>query len=322
MLVLWPLFDEHETGQPNFHNAYIQSYKHRLISEIGVSSAGDSSIVAANELDGDPKAQIVEATKDLNLRIQCLVDFAPILDQDLALLDLSERKVSSEEPEEFASAKKLQSRPSEFVNDISPMANVVPSGSLPQMYYCRHDGCVSQASFYWEKDRNRHEARHQIFWLCSRELCDRRFNQEENLEDHIRRVHGHLRSNAEQELQKYFCQQCSACFHVEEEDLLSHLRIHAGGSRLASSASSDYFKGHELGHGVEDAFVCQGKLEAGPVWGCGRSFSHIGGLARHLRDSRRCLGPLMELADLAQDENRFTVPAAILNQYPTLSKFC
>ena len=61
--------------------------------EIGVFSGHKFGTIAANRLDAEPNAQMVEATEDLSHRVQGLVDFAPILDQDLALLESSEHSV-------------------------------------------------------------------------------------------------------------------------------------------------------------------------------------------------------------------------------------
>ncbi|KAJ6436064.1 hypothetical protein O9K51_11412 [Purpureocillium lavendulum] len=55
-------------------------------------------------------------------------------------------------------------------------------------------------------------------------------------------------------------------------------------------------KRHERLHLGEKRFVCRGALKAGGKWGCGRAFSRVDALARHLRSDlgSECIRPLFD----------------------------
>jgi transcription factor CRZ1 len=106
-------------------------------------------------------------------------------------------------------------------------------------------------------------------------------------------------------------------------------------------------------HSGEKKFVCKGELGSGGHWGCGRKFARADALGRHFRSEagRICIKPLLdeEAAERARkmmmeqqqqaqfaagslqpvqqpmltsmdasDESGFTLPAALLAQYPAL----
>ncbi|KXS98394.1 hypothetical protein AC578_4635 [Pseudocercospora eumusae] len=57
--------------------------------------------------------------------------------------------------------------------------------------WCRHEGCpqASEGGFSSKKDRARHEAKHNPSIVCEWEGCKRLFSRQDNMKDHVRRVH-------------------------------------------------------------------------------------------------------------------------------------
>jgi hypothetical protein len=110
-------------------------------------------------------------------------------------------------------------------------------------------------------------------------------------------------------------------------------------------------KRHEGLHSREKKFVCKGELKKGGQWGCGRRFARADALGRHFRSQagRICIKPLLDEEAIERqrlwqeqriqnmhmqqpqpitvDANSFpidasenyTLPAALLAQYPALS---
>ncbi|KAI5361617.1 Putative Zinc finger C2H2-type [Septoria linicola] len=59
--------------------------------------------------------------------------------------------------------------------------------------YCRHKGCpqATEGGFSSKKDRARHEAKHNPTIQCECDGCERLFSRQDNMKDHVRRVHKH-----------------------------------------------------------------------------------------------------------------------------------
>ncbi|KAM3421963.1 C2H2 transcription factor [Cercospora zeina] len=57
--------------------------------------------------------------------------------------------------------------------------------------YCRHEGCpqATEGGFSSKKDRARHEAKHNPTIVCEWDGCERLFSRQDNMKDHVRRVH-------------------------------------------------------------------------------------------------------------------------------------
>ncbi|SMR60378.1 unnamed protein product [Zymoseptoria tritici ST99CH_1A5] len=57
--------------------------------------------------------------------------------------------------------------------------------------FCRHDGCPqsTEGGFSSKKDRSRHEAKHNPGVTCEWDGCERLFSRQDNMKDHVRRVH-------------------------------------------------------------------------------------------------------------------------------------
>ncbi|KAG9666007.1 hypothetical protein KCU95_g18331, partial [Aureobasidium melanogenum] len=57
--------------------------------------------------------------------------------------------------------------------------------------FCRHIGCrsASEGGFSSEKDRARHEAKHDPKIVCEWDGCSRVFSRVDNMRDHVRRIH-------------------------------------------------------------------------------------------------------------------------------------
>ncbi|CAK4034505.1 c2h2 type zinc finger domain [Lecanosticta acicola] len=57
--------------------------------------------------------------------------------------------------------------------------------------FCRHDGCPQskEGGFSSKKDRARHEAKHNPNVVCEWKGCERLFSRQDNMKDHVRRVH-------------------------------------------------------------------------------------------------------------------------------------
>ncbi|EME39822.1 hypothetical protein DOTSEDRAFT_178647 [Dothistroma septosporum NZE10] len=57
--------------------------------------------------------------------------------------------------------------------------------------FCRTEGCpqAAEGGFSSKKDRMRHEAKHNPTIVCEWEGCSRLFSRQDNMKDHVRRVH-------------------------------------------------------------------------------------------------------------------------------------
>ncbi len=152
--------------------------------------------------------------------------------------------------------------------------------------------------------------------------------------------------------------QCTLCpkRFTRAYNLRSHLRTHTDERPFVCTVCGKAFarqhdrKRHEGLHSGEKKFVCRGELGTGVSWGCGRRFARADALGRHFRSEagRICIKPLLDeeamerqrLYDeqmMAQNQNQnvpqgglmlqppsqninggFTLPAALLVQYPAL----
>ncbi|EEH08869.1 C2H2 zinc finger domain-containing protein [Histoplasma capsulatum G186AR] len=150
--------------------------------------------------------------------------------------------------------------------------------------------------------------------------------------------------------------QCSLCpkRFTRAYNLRSHLRTHTDERPFVCTVCGKAFarqhdrKRHESLHSGEKKFVCRGDLAHGAHWGCGRRFARADALGRHFRSEagRVCIKPLMDeealerertyvdqqqmhghLQPISQPMNippmdgqpsGFTLPAALLAQYPAL----
>ena len=58
-------------------------------------------------------------------------------------------------------------------------------------FFCRHDGCPqsTEGGFSSNKDRARHEAKHNPGVPCEWAGCERIFSRVDNMKDHVKRIH-------------------------------------------------------------------------------------------------------------------------------------
>lgn len=162
--------------------------------------------------------------------------------------------------------------------------------------------------------------KHPATFQCS--LCPKRFTRAYNLRSHLR-THTDERP--------FVCTVCGKAF-ARQHDRKRHEGLHSG----------------------EKKFVCRGDLAHGGQWGCGRRFARADALGRHFRSEagRVCIKPLLDeeslernrsLAEQQQQQHQqqtghlqpimqpmtvasmdgqpaggFTLPAALLAQYPAL----
>ncbi|KAL8798712.1 MAG: hypothetical protein Q9182_006445 [Xanthomendoza sp. 2 TL-2023] len=147
--------------------------------------------------------------------------------------------------------------------------------------------------------------------------------------------------------------QCTLCpkRFTRAYNLRSHLRTHTDERPFVCTVCGKAFarqhdrKRHEGLHSGEKKFVCKGELGTGGTWGCGRRFARADALGRHFRSEagRICIKPLLDeealerqrLYDEQMTANNhpngglhpmpqpmmnggFTLPAALLAQYPAL----
>ncbi|KAK2797414.1 hypothetical protein FQN50_009215 [Emmonsiellopsis sp. PD_5] len=147
--------------------------------------------------------------------------------------------------------------------------------------------------------------------------------------------------------------QCSLCpkRFTRAYNLRSHLRTHTDERPFVCTVCGKAFarqhdrKRHESLHSGEKKFVCRGDLSRGGHWGCGRRFARADALGRHFRSEagRVCIKPLLDEEALERERTfvgqqqhlqpvnqamtvpsmdgqsgGFTLPAALLAQYPAL----
>jgi hypothetical protein len=147
--------------------------------------------------------------------------------------------------------------------------------------------------------------------------------------------------------------QCNLCpkRFTRAYNLRSHLRTHTDERPFVCTVCGKAFarqhdrKRHEGLHSGEKKFVCRGELGTGGSWGCGRRFARADALGRHFRSEagRICIKPLLDEEAMERqrqfDESMlvaqggatpmhnpnagvngggFTLPAALLAQYPAL----
>jgi hypothetical protein len=152
--------------------------------------------------------------------------------------------------------------------------------------------------------------------------------------------------------------QCNLCpkRFTRAYNLRSHLRTHTDERPFVCTVCGKAFarqhdrKRHEGLHSGEKKFVCRGELSRGGQWGCGRRFARADALGRHFRSEagRVCIKPLLDEEALERQRalheqmmqqqpaglqsmpqpmtipnmdatgQGFTLPAALLAQYPAL----
>lgn len=162
--------------------------------------------------------------------------------------------------------------------------------------------------------------KHPATFQCT--LCPKRFTRAYNLRSHLR-THTDERP--------FVCTVCGKAF-ARQHDRKRHEGLHSG----------------------EKKFVCRGELKQGGQWGCGRRFARADALGRHFRSEagRICIKPLLDeeaiernrlwqeqqMHNMAQNmtqqpqpialdangfpvdvNGNFTLPAALLAQYPSLA---
>lgn len=153
------------------------------------------------------------------------------------------------------------------------------------------------------------------------------------------------------------CNLCPKRF-TRAYNLRSHLRTHTDERPFICTVCGKAFarqhdrKRHEGLHSGEKKFVCKGDLGSGGSWGCGRRFARADALGRHFRSEagRVCIKPLLDeeamerqrgleqqqmldhsmphgpgtgmvapaTPNMLDGANGFTLPAALLLQYPAL----
>ena len=166
---------------------------------------------------------------------------------------------------------------------------------------------------------SRRVQKHPATFQCN--LCPKKFTRAYNLRSHLR-THTDERP--------FVCTVCGKAF-ARQHDRKRHEGLHSG----------------------EKKFVCRGELAHGGQWGCGRRFARADALGRHFRSEagRVCIKPLLDeesiernrsLAEQQQQQQQqtghlqpimqpmtvpsmdgqptggFTLPAALLAQYPAL----
>lgn len=152
--------------------------------------------------------------------------------------------------------------------------------------------------------------------------------------------------------------QCNLCpkRFTRAYNLRSHLRTHTDERPFVCTVCGKAFarqhdrKRHEGLHSGEKKFVCRGELARGGQWGCGRRFARADALGRHFRSEagRVCIKPLLDeeaierqramheqmmqqqsaglqpmpqpmaIPNMDPTGQGFTLPAALLAQYPAL----
>ena len=151
----------------------------------------------------------------------------------------------------------------------------------------------------------------------------------------------------------FACHLCPKKF-TRAYNLRSHLRTHTDERPFVCTVCNKAFarqhdrKRHEGLHSGEKKFVCRGELSTGSSWGCGRRFARADALGRHFRSEagRVCIKPLLDeefmerqrldeqmmgqrlaqggiapqasINGMAVQQQHFSFPAALLQQFPAL----
>jgi hypothetical protein len=148
----------------------------------------------------------------------------------------------------------------------------------------------------------------------------------------------------------YQCHLCTKRF-TRAYNLRSHLRTHTDDRPFVCTVCGKAFarqhdrKRHEGLHTGEKKYVCAGRLATGASWGCNRRFARADALGRHFRSEagRICIRPLLDEEKARAQMNPgafgmpgpgmpmppgsvefrgpggFTLPGALLEQYPVLA---
>lgn len=157
------------------------------------------------------------------------------------------------------------------------------------------------------------------------------------------------RGNAKRTRKQPATFQCTLCpkRFTRAYNLRSHMRTHIGERPFICTVCGQAFarhhvwKHHEGLHSGENKFICRGDFQQHGQWGCGRAFTRIGALGRHLRSEagQICIKPLVveELSwnkELRQDihaiekvgpfppeerSGHAAFPASLVAQYPGLA---
>ena len=113
---------------------------------------------------------------------------------------------------------------------------------------------------------------------------------------------------------KFRCPECNKPF-TRAFNLKSHLRTHTDEGPYGCSTCSKNFarqhdrKVHEQQHAkVKKTITCQGKLEKGGIWGCGKTFPGAHALVRHFgtQTGRYCIKTQQSGAMMGRENNRKT----------------
>ncbi|KAI6244775.1 C2H2 finger domain transcription factor crzA [Erysiphe necator] len=221
---------------------------------------------------------------------------------------------------------KLSTHSHDTLNSLSPNAisrnnspNRLRRQSSPVMPSRDNQSYISNSapqSLAIEKTKLERVQKHPATYQCH--LCPKKFTRAYNLRSHLR-THTNERP--------FICSKCTKAF-ARQHDRKRHESLHSG----------------------EKRFICRGELKNGGHWGCGRPFARADALNRHFRSEagRACINPLIEedesenlrlwnekqIQNIKQTQshvaissemdvalNRFTLPAALLAQYPALTPY-
>jgi hypothetical protein len=179
------------------------------------------------------------------------------------------------------------------------------------LFKCPRVYCSSFYNGFKTRDeRDAHKAKHERSFLCprpGRHLASLGCPTEKDLKNHIAAYHKLSDTDfpempdEESGPPVFRCEECQKTF-TRASNLKAHRRIHKGDKPYACSTCQSHFarqgdlKRHEQSHATDLRYVCGGKLGSGEDWGCGKEYSRLDGLARHLkRDAGRndCTKPTL-----------------------------